>query len=107
MQWPNTSASCLTPSFDRIDWLRKIRPAMYLSGKISDCSGRKPPAESQRWTTGSRFSMAMSSARTIFLAVSGYQAPPFTVGSSARIITSRPDTMPMPTIELADGDSPP
>jgi hypothetical protein len=42
-------------------------------------------------------------ARTIFLTVSGYQAPPLTLGSSARMITSRPDTIPMPTMELADG----
>ena len=41
---------------------------MYRSGKTSDCNCRKPPAESQRWTTGSRFSIAISSARTIFLA---------------------------------------
>ena len=56
--------------------------------------------------TGSRFSIAMSSARTIFLTDSGYQAPPLMVGSSARTITSRPETMPMPTMVLADGDSP-
>ena len=51
--------------------------------------------------------MAMSMARTIFFTVSGYQAPPLTLGSSARISTSRPDTTPMPTMELAEGLSPP
>ena len=80
---------------------------MYLSGNTSDCSGRKPPAESQRWMTGSRFSIAMSSARTIFFVDSGYQAPPLTVESSAWIITSRPDTIPIPVMQLAAGESPP
>jgi hypothetical protein len=48
----------------------------------------------------------MSSARTIFLMVSGYQAPPLIDGSSAWIITSRPATMPMPVMQLAPGASP-
>ena len=103
MQWPNTRASCLTPIFERMHWLRKMRPPICWSGNTSDCSCRKPPALSQRWMTGSRFSIAMSSARTIFLTDSGYQAPPLMLGSSAWMITSRPETMPMPPMLLARG----
>jgi hypothetical protein len=50
--------------------------------------------------------MAMSSARTIFLTESGYQAPPFTEASSARMTTSLPLTMPMPVTCPAPGTSP-
>jgi hypothetical protein len=50
--------------------------------------------------------MAMSSVRTIFLMVSGYQAPPLTLASSARMMTSRPATMPMPLMLPAPGTSP-
>ncbi len=63
--------------------IANMRPAMYLSGKISDCSGRKPPALSHRWITGSRFSIAISRQRTIFFTVKGYQAPPLMVESFA------------------------
>ena len=83
-----------------------MRPAMALSANRSDCSGRKAPALSHRCTTGSRFSMAMSRARIIFLTVSGYQAPPFTEGSLQLMTTSRPPTTPMPVMQLADGEPP-
>jgi hypothetical protein len=49
----------------------------------------------------------MSSVRTIFLIVSGYQAPPLMLGSSAWMMTSRPCTMPMPDTQPAPCTSPP
>ena len=57
-------------------------------------------------TTGSRFSSATSSARTILRVVIGYQAPPFSEESLAITITSRPLTTPTPVTSSACGASP-
>ncbi len=63
--------------------LRKMRPKSSSSGNTSSCNGRKIPAESTRYTIGSRFCAAMRWARKTFFAVAGKNAPAFTVASLA------------------------
>jgi hypothetical protein len=55
---------------------------------------------------GSRFSSAISCARSTFLQVIGNQAPALTVGSLATITASRSDTLPTPTTTPAAGAPP-
>ena len=55
---------------------------------------------------GSRFSRAISCARSTFLQVSGNQAPAFTVASLATTTTSRPWMAPIPTTTPAAGAPP-
>ena len=106
MQCPPTTAICGILAWLSLTWLRNTRPPRYRSGNTPCCSGRKPPALSQIWMTGRRFSSATSRRRTTFLTVCGYQAPPLTLASLAWMATSRPCTIPMPVTTAAPGTVP-
>ena len=69
--------------------------------KISACVGRSAPADSTRFTIGSRLAAAISPARRVFASDHGLIAPPRTVGSFATIRHSTPSTTPMPVTVLA------
>nr|BFE81040.1 hypothetical protein GCM10020093_036410 [Planobispora longispora] len=98
MELPNTRAIVGIPAADRRVRSRKIRPPGM---KISFCVGRSAPPDSTRLTSGSRFSSAMSAARSVLRRVHGLDAPPRTVGSLATITHSTPSTTPMPVTTLA------
>ncbi len=55
---------------------------------------------------GIRWRIATSCARSIFVIVSGHQAPAFTVASLATTTTSRPATTPTPVTTPAPGAFP-
>ncbi len=55
---------------------------------------------------GSRFSSAISCARSTFLQVIGNQAPALTVASFATTTASRPEIFPIPTTTPAAGAPP-
>ena len=69
--------------------------------KISFWVGRSAPPDSTRLISGSRFSRAISSARSVFLSVHGLVAPPRTVGSLATDHALDALTTPMPVTTLA------
>ncbi len=77
---------------------RKIWPPGM---KISFWVGRSAPPDSVSPIEGSRFSKAISEARSTFFSVHGLDAPPRTVGSLPLIMHSTPLTTPMPVTTLA------
>ena len=93
VELPNTSAIVGMPAADSWVRSRKIRPPGM---KISFCVGRSAPPDSTSPITGSRFSSAISCARSDFFSVHGLDAPPRTVGSEPLIRHSTPLTTPMP-----------
>ena len=92
-----SSGCCIAESWVRS---RKIWPAgMNRSAWV----GRSAPPDSTRLISGSRLTVAISSARRFFLSVYGFIDPPRTVGSWAMITHSTPDTTPTPvTMHGAD-----
>ncbi len=104
VQDPMTMATCIIPSEDSLDWLKKIRPKSYLSGNTLSCSGRKTPPESTIYTIGIWFSRAISCALICFLMVSSIYVPPFTVASFAMITVSLFCINPIPVMIPAEGN---
>ena len=80
VELPNTSAMVGIPAADSRVRSRKHRPPGM---KISFCVGRSAPPDSTSEITGSRFSQAISLARSVFFSVHGLLVPPLTVGSLA------------------------
>ena len=86
------------PAADSRVMSRKIWPPGM---KMSFCVGRSAPPDSVSPIVGSRFSSAISLARSVFFSVYGLDAPPRIVGSLPLIMHSTPSTTPMPHTTLA------
>ena len=98
VELPKTSEIVGMPAADNRVRSRKICPPGM---KMSFCVGRSAPPDSVNPMQGSRFCMAISSARSDFFKVYGLDAPPRTVGSLPLIMHSTPSTTPMPATTLA------
>jgi hypothetical protein len=94
---PNTTLTVGMRAADIRVRSRKTRPPGM---KMSAWLGRSAPADSTRFTMGSRFAYAISPARRVLASEIGLTAPPRTVGSLAITRHSTPSTTPMPVTTL-------
>jgi hypothetical protein len=93
VELPNTIATVEMPSEESSVSSWKIRPA---GTNRSAWVGRSAPPDSTRFTTGSRLTRAISSARSVLRSEYGFIVPPRTVGSWPITTHSTPDTTPIP-----------
>ena len=93
VEFPKTSATVGTAFADSSVSSWKVRPPGTNS---SAWDGRSAPPDSTRFTTGSRLTRAISSARRVFRSEYGFVDPPRTVGSCPMMTHSTPETTPMP-----------
>src|SRR3990170_2649203 len=99
---PSSTHTCGTTPESWI-WLWKMRPAWWRPTKMSNCSSRRAPAESTRYSIGTWASRATSWMRWIFWIVRRPQAPAFTVMSLAITATGRPPIVPVSVTTASAG----